>query len=396
MIQQKNDIKKKVKLSVDTCFIFLSPTKKVFRGISCWRCLEAEPLASPRNTRRYRRPQKFLGEKLLLVTIIFFLFIILSEKIYAESHINTPKIEFISISYSGSNIVTVSLTVITNINSECKYDRDIQPFNFMNYTMTGLGKQHIGAISYSEDSQGSYYVICKSEFEEEMENPITVTFDVKLQNNSKTSEQQSHNICEESWVCESWSECKNMYQTRKCIELNNCGTNIKEPNDFQPCKNNCEEIWQCDKWSICENGIMSRKCYDLSNCVTEYLKPSEYEKCEFIAHCYNSVNDNNEEGIDCGGDCNPCDICYDRVQNQDEEGIDCGGNCRTCRQGDLITTGRSILIPSQKQPDINFLFVFLGVIILLFLISVYYPNIVHKRRKESMLEEFRAESLNKD
>ncbi|MEK6808342.1 MAG: hypothetical protein AABY14_01500, partial [Nanoarchaeota archaeon] len=73
--------------------IIISPTKKVFRGLSCWRCSEAEPLASPRKTRRYRRPQKFITEKLLWLTIYLVLAIILiahsikaeyKEKIYED------------------------------------------------------------------------------------------------------------------------------------------------------------------------------------------------------------------------------------------------------------------------------------------------------------------------
>ncbi|MDR0829521.1 MAG: T9SS type A sorting domain-containing protein [Prevotellaceae bacterium] len=56
-------------------------------------------------------------------------------------------------------------------------------------------------------------------------------------------------------------------------------------------------------------------------------------------HCYNKVKDGNETGIDCGGDCPPCDWvadnwgadpCYNGVRDNGETGIDCGGICRPC------------------------------------------------------------------
>jgi hypothetical protein len=37
-----------------------------------------------------------------------------------------------------------------------------------------------------------------------------------------------------------------------------------------------------------------------------------------------------EEGVDCGGTCDPCMSCSDGIQNQGEEGIDCGGPCDPC------------------------------------------------------------------
>ena len=37
-----------------------------------------------------------------------------------------------------------------------------------------------------------------------------------------------------------------------------------------------------------------------------------------------------EEGVDCGGPCDPCMSCEDGIQNQGEEGVDCGGPCEPC------------------------------------------------------------------
>lgn len=47
--------------------------------------------------------------------------------------------------------------------------------------------------------------------------------------------------------------------------------------------------------------------------------------------CNNTVLDDGEEDIDCGGDCPPCPTCMDEIQNGQEEGVDCGGpDCPEC------------------------------------------------------------------
>ena len=49
-----------------------------------------------------------------------------------------------------------------------------------------------------------------------------------------------------------------------------------------------------------------------------------------VPTCYDGIQNQGEEGIDCGGPCNPCLSCSDGIQNQGEEGIDCGGPCSPC------------------------------------------------------------------
>lgn len=47
--------------------------------------------------------------------------------------------------------------------------------------------------------------------------------------------------------------------------------------------------------------------------------------------CFDGQHNGNELGVDCGGDCPPCNetfpSCYDGILNGEEEGIDCGGEC---------------------------------------------------------------------
>lgn len=47
--------------------------------------------------------------------------------------------------------------------------------------------------------------------------------------------------------------------------------------------------------------------------------------------CTDGIQNQGEQGIDCGGTCNdPCPTCADGIMNQDEEAVDCGGQCDPC------------------------------------------------------------------
>lgn len=49
--------------------------------------------------------------------------------------------------------------------------------------------------------------------------------------------------------------------------------------------------------------------------------------------CDDGIQNQGEEGIDCGGPCAPCPTCDDGIQNGDETGVDCGGSCAPCEPG---------------------------------------------------------------
>jgi len=49
--------------------------------------------------------------------------------------------------------------------------------------------------------------------------------------------------------------------------------------------------------------------------------------------CTDGIQNGNETGIDCGGDCAACPptpTCNDGIQNGNETGVDCGGSCSAC------------------------------------------------------------------
>ena len=51
---------------------------------------------------------------------------------------------------------------------------------------------------------------------------------------------------------------------------------------------------------------------------------------EKYGNCSDEVQNQNEEGVDCGGHCLPCADCIDGEKNAGETGIDCGGSCVPC------------------------------------------------------------------
>ncbi|MGM5487745.1 MAG: MopE-related protein, partial [Nanobdellota archaeon] len=91
----------------------------------------------------------------------------------------------------------------------------------------------------------------------------------------------------------------------------------------------CSEDWVCSEWSQCSDGQQTRTCSDQNECGTEQNKPITTQACQ---SCDDGVQNQGEEGIDCGGPCEPCTqpTCSDDIQNQGEEGIDCGGPCEPC------------------------------------------------------------------
>jgi len=52
--------------------------------------------------------------------------------------------------------------------------------------------------------------------------------------------------------------------------------------------------------------------------------------CKNYASCNDEIQNQDEDGIDCGGPCDACQTCEDEIQNQGEAGIDCGGPCSAC------------------------------------------------------------------
>ena len=55
--------------------------------------------------------------------------------------------------------------------------------------------------------------------------------------------------------------------------------------------------------------------------------------CAACPTCDDGIQNGNETGVDCGGDCAACPTCDDGIQNGNETGVDCGGDCAPCGGG---------------------------------------------------------------
>ena len=75
-------------------------------------------------------------------------------------------------------------------------------------------------------------------------------------------------------------------------------------------------------------------CYDNIQNNNEEGKDCGGPNCNPCPTCNDMEQNGNETDIDCGGpDCEPCATCWDNIKNRDEEEIDCGGTyCSVCRK----------------------------------------------------------------
>ncbi len=136
----------------------------------------------------------------------------------------------------------------------------------------------------------------------------------------------------------------------------------------------CIENWYCYDWGEClPTGIQTRQCIDLTGCNTTRNKPEVVRNCTYIGTCYDNIkncHDNLcEEGVDCGGPCNPCPSCFDGIKNQNEEGIDCGGVCDPCQEN--ITEPINIEYPKNVEEEKNnFNFTPIGIFLSAFILAL--------------------------
>ncbi len=80
----------------------------------------------------------------------------------------------------------------------------------------------------------------------------------------------------------------------------------------------CSHKWDCTDWSDCaENGFQTRVCYYVGTCSQEGNKPDFRQYCTYIPEevvlyipkqptCSDSIKNQGEKEIDCGGPCNAC------------------------------------------------------------------------------------------
>jgi len=85
----------------------------------------------------------------------------------------------------------------------------------------------------------------------------------------------------------------------------------------------CYQNWTCGDWGECISGIQTRECVDKNNCTEKKSTfesrgvpfdivyapiPPESRECEMPPSCDDGIQNQGEEGIDCGGPCEPCSL----------------------------------------------------------------------------------------
>ncbi len=95
-----------------------------------------------------------------------------------------------------------------------------------------------------------------------------------------------------------------------------------------------------NQWEACEGALYPEIADICTNNLDDDCDGQTDEGCTPNAtttpsigpsvYCFNSVQDFDETGIDCGGSCRTCPSCSDRIKNQNEIGVDCGGPCSPC------------------------------------------------------------------
>ena len=185
--------------------------------------------------------------------------------------------------------------------------------------------------------------------------------------------------CNEEWVCEDWHQCRNL------------------KNDFDEGSISKEfEIEinaRCDIFNYNDEvcGYHERECIDLKHCKSIKKKPGLIEECYYTENptCGDGIRNCHEGSceilIDCGGPCFDCPTCNDGLKNQDEEGVDCGGQCSLCIEKPYPGAFRTIF---------SFSLIFLLIIVLILLawqIRRYF--ILLGKRKKSREDKKKFENM---
>ena len=68
--------------------------------------------------------------------------------------------------------------------------------------------------------------------------------------------------------------------------------------------------------------------------------------CAACPTCIDGIQNGDETGLDCGGNCAACPTCIDGIQNGDETGLDCGGRCPECGNRVFSSPTPDISIPA--------------------------------------------------
>lgn len=104
-----------------------------------------------------------------------------------------------------------------------------------------------------------------------------------------------------------------------------CGSTDMHMNYMDYSNDECMYMFSAGQSTRMENYLQANLQSFINNAALACGAPAE-------PTCEDGIQNGNETGIDCGGDCAPCPepTCDDGIQNGNETGVDCGGDCTPC------------------------------------------------------------------
>ncbi len=70
----------------------------------------------------------------------------------------------------------------------------------------------------------------------------------------------------------------------------------------------CIYRWTCSEWTSCyPNNQQTRSCINIGTCPDTWRPPASHQECEYVPSCFDNIQNQGEEDIDCGGPCKPCE-----------------------------------------------------------------------------------------
>ena len=92
--------------------------------------------------------------------------------------------------------------------------------------------------------------------------PVTTTEDNETTNTTNETSIEIENVhydCTVEWVCSNWGDCEDSVQTRRCIDVNNCGIDDNIPSETQACIMYDEQSSQATQssWTLFPTGFAS-------------------------------------------------------------------------------------------------------------------------------------------
>jgi len=196
---------------------------------------------------------------------------------------SAPIITAISTSNSGTTTVTVTLSVTTGETAFCRFEKSDLNYSAMTQMATTNSTSHSNSEDFTSDESGTYHVRCNDTYGNVMNFSNSTDYDADVEEPSSGDGGSGGGggggggsgkyICKLDWDCTAWSSCENGKQSRDCKLV-----------DVSPFRslNRCPQHTIPEQDRICQGG--------------KGIK----------ATCSDNIQNQGEEGIDCGGPCKPC------------------------------------------------------------------------------------------